>query len=262
MWILCVALCIASEFNAAAFAEDTGRDRPRPVTPPHEAVEDRLRFVLLFGLTSMTWASYGYATSVTTPSGELLQYSGTQVSPGGTLIIGAAITPPRKFRRWTLGLNLNLGGLESWARPVIPSGTLTPFSQNNLIFQIERKYGYRSGWSPGISPYIEHDIAFLFGRKLRAGYSYWNQRGEYKGAFVANPATGEAGAYDVLLNYSSHLVRFSLNNYEFLDSDTYPGNSKNRGNKMGLLEQVGVLAGTHKTIMIFVGIGPFWRLGP
>jgi hypothetical protein len=28
---------------------------------------------------------------------------------------------------------------------------------------------------------------------------------------------------------------------------------------MGLLEQVGVSAGTHRTVMIFVGIGPFWR---
>lgn len=259
LWVLCASLCLAPEFPITALAEDTDRDHPRPVSPPHKPVEDRLRLMLVLGLNSMSWASYSYSTSVTTASGELLQYSGTQVSPGGTLIIGAAITPPGALRRWTLGLNLNLGGLESWARPVVPSGIATPFSQEDLIFQIERKYGYRAGWAPAFSPYIEHDVAALLGRKLRLGYAYWTQRGEYKGSFVANPVTGAPGAYDVHLNYSSHLVRVSLNHYEFLDSDTTVGGSQDRGNKMGLLEQVGVSAGTHRTVMIFVGIGPFWR---
>lgn len=259
-WVLCVTLCAMPEFPVTAFAEDAERDRPRPVNPPHEPVEEGLRFGLILGLNSMSWASYSYATSVTTPSGSLLQYSGTQVSPGGTLILGAAVSPPGAFRRWTIGLNLNLGGLESWARPVIPSGTATPFSQSNLIFQIERKYGYREGWSPAISPYIEHDLAFLFGRRLRAGYAYWNQTGKYTGLFVANPATGATGAYDVRLKYSSHLVRFSLNNYEFPDEPDTTGSGSRRGKrKTGLLEQIGVLAGSHQTIMIFVGIGPFWR---
>jgi hypothetical protein len=268
VWALCTWLCVAAVLGTEpllAWAEDqstpaSDQSHPRPVTPPHRSLEQGFRLAVVAGLNFLPLAGYSYDTRVVLPDGRQLNYAGTQNAPGGTLFLGVAITPRGPFRRLTLGANFNGGGLESWARPVIPNGVSAPFSQQSLGLAIQRKYGYHSAWHPLISPYIEHELRFLFGNRLRIGYQYWRQRGSYSGFFTVSEASQASAEYNVGLRYSSHLVRLSLDNYTWLDdADGDVTGSQRSKRKSGLVQQAGVLAGTHGTVIIFVDIGACWR---
>ncbi len=235
-------------------------DQPNPhrVTPPRRPVEQGARVALVGGLNILTWAKYSYDTHVSMPDGQQLHYAGTQSAPGVTVFGGGAVTLPGALRRVTVGANFNVGGLDSLRRPVIPDGVSTPFSKNNLNGVIQNKYSTKVIWRPSLSPYIEHELGVFSEKRFRAGYQYWRQPGSYQGSFAPTESSPLSAAYNVRFKYSSHLFRFSVNNYlnlEDEDSDAPHGSKR----KSGLIRQVGVLAGTHHTIMAFVGIGPFWR---
>jgi hypothetical protein len=231
--------------------------RPRKVTPPRGPPEHGVRVALVGGANILTWAEYSYDTHVSMPEGQQLHYAGTQSSPGVTVFAGGAVTLPGALRRVTVGGNLNVGGLDSLRRPVIPGGISTPFFKKNLDAAIQNKYSSKTSWRPSLSPYIEHELGVVSGERFRAGYQYWRQLGSYEGSFPPTEGSQLSAAYNVRFKYSSHLFRFSVNNYlnsDDEDSDA-PHSSKR---KSGLIRQVGVLAGTHHSIIAFVGIGPFW----
>lgn len=238
-------------------APDQGR--PRRVEPPRKPREQGFRMVVTAGINGLEAAQYKYQTAVTLPDGRRLEYSGTQTSPGGTILAGVAITPPGPLRRFSAGLFVNGGGLQSWARPVTPSNIAAPFSVDNLQLAIQSKLGNSSGWSPGFSPFVEHELGHLFGNRMRLGYQYWRQTGRYKGAFFSTPGSDAVAAYDVRLGYSSHLVRLSVINFTRLDdSDLNLPGSHGSGRRYGVIQEAGILGGTHQTLMIFLAVGPFW----
>jgi hypothetical protein len=235
------------------------QDHPRRVKPPRTPREQGFRIVITAGLNGFAAASYGYTTRITMPNGQQLHYSGTQRTSGGTLSGGFEITPPGALRRFTAGVSVNGGGLESWALPVTPPNAVTPFSRANLQFAIESTGWNASGWHPAFSPYLEHELGNLLGNRMRLGYQYWNQAGNYKGSFVPTARSATLAEYDVRLNYSAHLVRVSLNNFTNLDDSdvNFPGSHRSK-RRYGLVQQIGILVGTHQTVMIFIGVGPFW----
>jgi hypothetical protein len=257
---LCIALRASSAVSGSlpdppAAAPPHTRE-PTPVKPPHEAVDQGFRMSVVVGITAQVIpAGYAYSTRVTLPSGQQLNYVGTQTARGGALLGGLQVTPPRAFRRFTLGITMGLGGLASWSKAPIPEGVSTPFSRNNLLAAIQSRYAYHSGWSPSFSPYIEHELGSFLGNRCRIGYQYWSQSGEYNGAFVPTDGSPGVAAYNVRLKYSAHLVRFSINNLTELDDSQSNGRPRQR---YGLIQQAGLLVGTNRTLTIFLGVGPFW----
>jgi hypothetical protein len=192
------------------------------------------------------------------PDGQPLHYSGTQIGAGGTLFGGAAITFPGSLRRVTVGANFNLGGLDSWMRSVIPKGASTPFSQRNLQYAIAVQSFNRRAWGFSISPYIEHDLNSSLDRRYRIGYQYWRQPVSYQGSFVPSDTSPDLARYDVHLKYSSHLIRFSVNNYWDLgDPDA---NSSGARRVSGIVQSAGISVGTNRTIILFFGLGGMWSL--
>jgi hypothetical protein len=235
------------------------QSRPRPVEPPRRPRDQSIRLALVGGLNILAWGKYSYATRVSTPGGQQLDYAGTQGSLGVTLFAGGAVTLPGGLRRLTVGANINLGGLAALGRPVIPDRVSTPFSKQALQDEIQRKYWNRVAWHPSLSAYIEHDLGIFDRARWRIGYQFWRQSGSFEGSFSPIPGSPAHAEYDVRLRHSSHLVRVSLNSYINLDDeDTYAVSGRSTG-KSGLVRQVVVLAGTHQTVMVCVGIGPFWR---
>jgi hypothetical protein len=237
----------------------SGQERrpPRPIEPPHKPAQPGTRLAITFGLNLFTYGQYGYNTSVTMPDESALSYSGQQSAIGGSLLLGAAVTPPAALRRLTVGFTVNAGGLDSWRHPVIPSGTVTPFSQSNLNAQIQRSAALSYGWRPSVSPYIEHELGFLLASRVRAGYQYWHQSGSYQGSFPLDQSRSTWADYNVRLLHSSHLIRLSINSHTSLDDDA-DARSTSKKQHPGFLRQAGVLVGTNHTVMVFIGVGPTW----
>jgi hypothetical protein len=173
------------------------------------------------------------------------------------LFMNPALTLPGALRRITVGASMSSGGVNWRGRSVIPAGLMPPFSRQNLRDQQTRASG---GWQSVISPYIEHDVGFIRGTKLKAGYQYWKQMGSAAGFFRPCDDCEEAG-YDVRLKFSSHLARISVNQGLYPeDSDTGPNKPRRPIRKSGLIRQFGVMMGTNRTIIIFVGVGPFLEI--
>jgi hypothetical protein len=230
---------------------------PPPVKPSKEARSQGLELSLFIGLGVMASASYAYDTRVSLPGTDQLRYSGRQRSPGAALFAGGALTLPGPLRRITVGGGINAGGPNSKDRPVIPAGVPTPFSKQNLYSDIQARYSNRLGWNAALSPFIEHAVGFFHGTRVRAGYQHWAQLGSHTGSFA--PTDGSAAAnYNVRLNLRSHLVRVSMNDYVALEDDTETSQRSKR--RSGMIQQWGVLIGTHQTIMVFAAIGPFWQI--
>jgi hypothetical protein len=200
-------------------------------------------------------ARYSYSTRIDLPGGQQLNYADTQTARGGVLLAGLQLTPPRALRRFTVGITFGAGGLESWLKAPIPGGVSTPFSQDDLLLAIQRRYILHTGWHPSISPYIEHELGNFFGNRCRIGYQYWRQSGENQGTFLLNHGSPALAAYDVHLRYSAHLVRLSINELTELDNMQLKGRPRQR---FGILQQAGVMVGTNQTVTVFVGVGPFW----
>jgi hypothetical protein len=235
------------------------RKHPRRIKPPRTPRDHGLRIALTAGMNSLVAGGYNYTTQIIMPDGQQLQYTGTQTAPGGSMSAGIEITPPGILRRFTAGLSVNGGGFESWARPVTPSNAPTPFSLLNLQLAIQSTIFTGSGWRADFSPYVEHELGNLLGSRMRLGYQYWAQTGGYKGYFFPIPGSRIAAEYDVRLNYSSHLVRLTFNNFTNLDDSdvNFPGSHRSK-RRYGLLQQIGILGGTHRSFMIFFAVGPFW----
>jgi hypothetical protein len=235
------------------------QDHPPPVKPPRTPEDQGFRIIVTAGISGFLSAKYGYETRITMPDGQQLRYTGTQSAPGGTMSGGVEITPPGTFRRFTFGVNLNGGGLQSWSRPVVPSDAAAPFSLQNLQVAILSRSLSATGWRPGFSPYLEHELGHLLGNRLRLGYQYWNQSGRYKGSFFPVPGSRTLAGYDIQLNYSSHLVRLTMHNFTNLDDSdiNLPGSHRSK-RRYGVVQEVGILGGTHETFMIFIAVGPFW----
>ncbi|HTF68665.1 MAG TPA: hypothetical protein VK638_38905 [Edaphobacter sp.] len=237
--------------------QDSPRRRPRPVSPPRRPVEQGFQVGLTVGLNALLSTRYAYDTQIGIPNGQPLRYSGTQLGAGGTLFGGVAITFPGPLRRVTLGANFNLGGLDSWRRPVIPTGTPTPFSQRNLQYAIAVRSFNRSAWGFSVSPYIEHDLNSSLDRRYRIGYQYWRQPANYRGSFFPSDTSRDLASYDVRLKHSSHLIRFSVNNYWNLRD---PDANSSGGRVSGIIQNAGISVGTHRTIILFFGLGGKWSL--
>ena len=235
------------------------KDSP-PVKPPREARARGFRIALLVGIDVSALARYAYDTRVSLHGGDQLQYRGWQRSPGVALFAGGAATLPGALRRITLGAGINAGGLDSKDRSVIPAGVSTPFSKKSLQADIQRRYVNRLGWHSAFSPYIEHDLGFFLGGRVRAGYQHWEQIGSHIGSFAPIDGSRESADYNIRLNFRSHLVRVSVNEYFALDLDDDTNTSHRSKRKSGMIQQWGVLIGTHQTIMVFAAIGPFWEI--
>jgi hypothetical protein len=239
-----------------ADADTEDRREPKPVKPPHEAVDQGFRMSFIVGISGhVVPARYSYSTRIGLPGGQQLNYADTQTASGGFVLAGLQLTPPRALRRFTAGISFGAGGLASWLKAPVPSGVSTPFSQDYLLSAIQRRYIFRTGWHPSISPYIEHELGNFLGNRCRIGYQYWTQSGEYRGSFIPNEGSLHLAAYDVHLRHSAHLVRFSINNLTELDNTSLNGR---RRQKYGFIQQVGLLVGTNRTVTVFFGVGPFW----
>lgn len=245
--------------SASVSEESNASDPPNPppVKPSKEARSQGLELSLYIGLGILASASYAYDTRVSLPGTDQLRYSGRQRSPGAALFAGGALTLPGAFRRITVGAAVNAGGPDSNHRTVIPDGVSTPFLKQNLYADIQSRRSNWPGWSTVFSPFLEHDIGFFHGSRLRAGYQYWNQLGSLSGSFAATDGSSTA-KYNVRLNLRSHFVRVTVNDYAALEDDADTSHRPKR--RAGMIQQFGVLVGTHQSIVVFVAFGPFWQI--
>ena len=257
MSVLVAAMALGQWLSAAEVPPPESQKRePHPIEPPHKPVQRGTQVGVILGLDFLTYSRYGYNTAVTLPDGNVLNYAGKQTSTGGTFFVGAAVTPPRALRRLTAGVTLNVGGVESWAHSVIPSGTPTPFSQRNLNSEVQRRLVYGYPWRPSVSPYIEHELGSVLENRIRIGYQYSYQTGSYQGSFAADDTGTATAQYHIRFSNSSHLVRVSLNSRTSLDdSDENPDAARRR---FAFVQQAGLLAGTNRTITLFLSFGPSW----
>ena len=233
--------------------------KPREVKPPRQPADQRLRLALTFGITVLPYTNYTYQTTVLLNGARAaLQYSGNGAAPGINAFAGPALTLPGPLRRLTLGTNFFAGGLYTLGNAVVPAGTETPFATQSLQQTIKVQHSFGEGWHAFLTPYIEHDLATIRNNKLRLGYQYSTQTGEYSGSFAPNVVGFATATYDVRMKYETNLIRFSWSNYLF--GDDYGHGSSSNERRTGLLRQMGICAGTHKTIEIFFSIGPVWDL--
>lgn len=231
---------------------------PRPAKPSREARTRGSDLSLLIGFSVLPSASYPYDTRVSLPGVTPLRYSGRQRSLALGLFAGGAFTLPGSLRRISLGAFVNPGGPVLRYR-VIPDGVSTPFSKQSLYSDIQVRYSFRPGWGVAYSPFIEHDVGFLHGNRVRAGYQYWDQVGAYTGSFVSTDGRSTIN-YNVRLNLRSHFFRISVNDYVASQDDAaMPQRTKRRS---GMIQQWGITTGTHQTIMVFAAIGRFWQSAP
>jgi hypothetical protein len=249
--------CSAMDLEVRISAATPDQQPPGPVEPPHKPAQQGTKIALTVGIDFLLHGQYEYTTRVMMPDGSAYNYSGKQGASGGTLLLGAAITPRAALRRMTFGFNLETGGLESWAHSVIPSGTTTPFSQSSLDSQLRRDLAGRSPWSAVVAPYIEHEVGFFLENRVRLGYQYWRQTGSASGSFrVQDNLRSPLAGYDIRFANSAHLIRVSFNNYTSLD-DTDAGSGSTK-RKTGFLRQAGLQVGTNKTVTVFLAVGPLW----
>ncbi|MFL6447553.1 MAG: hypothetical protein ACJ746_07670 [Bryobacteraceae bacterium] len=235
---------------------DPPQRAPKPIEPPHKPAQQGFRLAATIGFNFIGNAKYSYNTAVTMPDGTALNYSGTERSSGGTLSLGAAATPGGAFRRFTLGFDLNFGGLDVPGHPVVPPGTATPFSQSNLNSQVAQKLVVGSHWHPFISPYIEHEIGSILQNRVRLGYEYLNTSGSASGVFAVDQSRSTQARYSVRFGQATHMIRLSVHNDSWFD-DTEPGKAPPK-RRSGIIQQGGVLVGTDGTVMVFVRVGPVW----
>jgi hypothetical protein len=240
--------------------ENTESDqiKPRLVKPPIEPHSRGSELYFLVGLSGML-ASYAYDTRLSLSGGEELRYSGTRRAPGLALFVSSAFTLPGRLRRMTVAATISAGQLDSANRPVIPSDASPPFAKQSLYSAISDRYSGRLAWGAAFSPFVEHDIGFFHENRVRAGYQYWEQSGSYKGSFAAS-GNGYHGDYSVRLNLRSHFFRISVNDYGDLSDDPEPAQRATR--RFGLVQQWGFMLGSHRTVMLFVAMGPFWQIAP
>jgi hypothetical protein len=231
---------------------------PRPVKPSREARTRGSELSLLIGFSVMPSASYAYDTRVSLPGVTPLRYSGRRRSLALGPFAGGAFTLPGSLRRITLGAGVNPGGPDLRYR-VIPDGASTPFSKQSLYSDIQIRYSFRPGWGAAFSPFIEHDIGFFHGSRVRAGYQYWDQVGAYTGSFVSADGRSMIN-YNVRLNLRSHFFCISMNDYVASQDDT--GTPQRSKRQSGLIQRWGITIGAHQTIVVFAAIGHFWQLAP
>jgi hypothetical protein len=255
---LLVSITAAVPHSASAQAPGSPREerRTKPIKPPHEPVQQGFRFVAMAGLSFIQNRGYTYNTNVSTPNLGTLSYAGAQRSSGATLFVGAAATPRGTLRRFTLGCDLNLGGLAVWSQSVIPSGTATPFSQSNLNAQVSHKSLVTSPWRPFLSPYVEHELASVFQNRVRIGYQYMQSSGSLRGIFATDQSGTMQARYAVRFSQHSHMFRMSLHNDTWFDNND-PGQVPPK-RRSGALQQLGLLVGTDGSFVVFLAAGPVW----
>ena len=229
---------------------------PKPIEPPHKPAQQGFRLTVPIGFNLLENGRYRYNTMVTMPDGSVFNYSGGQRVSGGTLSIGAAATPGGALRRLTIGLDLNFGGLDTWTQPVIPPGSVTPFSQANLNTEVAEKSLSGSARGPFVSPYIEHDLGSVLENRVRLGYQYFQTAQSSSGSFHADQSGSIQAKYSVKFSQASHMIRLSVHNDTWLDetgTDQVPPKRR-----FGFFQQAGVLIGTDGSFIVFVGGGPAW----
>jgi len=199
---------------------------------------------------------YNYETGVTMPDGSALRYSGMGRTSGGTLSLGAAATPGGALRRVTLGFDFNFGGLSVAGQPVVPAGSTTPFSQNNLNSQVAAKSLVSSRWRPFISPYIEHEIGSVFQNRVRLGYEYFSTTASINGLFPVDQPRSVLASYAVRFSQGSHMIRMSVHNDSWFD-DTEPDQVPPK-RRTGIVQEGGILVGTNASMVVFIKVGPVW----
>jgi len=219
-------------------------------------VQQGFRFAATTGLTFIANGKYNYDTTVITPDGSTLRYSGSQRTPGGTLSLGAAASPGGALRRFTFGFDLNFGGLSVAGHSVVPAGSATPFSQNNLNSQVAARSLVGSRWRPFISPYVEHEIGSILQNRVRLGYQYFNTSALINGSFAVNQPRSIQANYSVRFSQASHMIRLSVHNDSWFD-DTEPDQAPPK-RRTGIIQEGGVLVGTDASIVVFVKVGPVW----
>jgi hypothetical protein len=229
---------------------------PRPIAPPHKPAQQGFRLTATTGLNFVVNGKYNYDTAVIMPDGSALRYSGNQRASGGTLSLGAAATPGGALRRFTLGFDLNFGGLSVAGHSVVPAGTVTPFLQNNLNTQVARRSLVSSHWRPFVSPYVEHEVGSIFQNRVRLGYQYFNTSALIDGSFPVDQPRSAQASYSVRFSQASHMVRLSVHNDSWLD-DIEPDQAPPK-RRTGIVQEGGILVGTDATIVVFVKVGPVW----
>ncbi|HSU31122.1 MAG TPA: hypothetical protein VLJ11_07790 [Bryobacteraceae bacterium] len=233
---------------------ETQQRPPKQIEPPHKPAQQGFRLTATIGLTLIGSGKYSYNTTLIMPDGSALDYQGTQRSGGGTLSLGVAATPPGALRRFTIGFDLNFGGVDVWAHPVIPAGLPAP--QQNLNARIGQQSITSPPWRPFFSPYIEHELGSIFQNRIRLGYQYWQTTGSYQGSFTPDQGGSARANYNVRFSQASNMIRLSVHNDTWLD-DTEIDHATTR-RRSGIVQQGGVLIGTDRSIIVFVGVGPVW----
>src|SRR3954451_11058872 len=112
------------------------KDHPA-VKPSREPSAQGCRAAFLIGVNFLAWGDYTYDTRVTLAGAEQLQYRGRQGSLGGAFFLDPVLTLPGALRRITVGANMSWGGVNWRERSLIPAGLITPFSQRNLLADIQ-----------------------------------------------------------------------------------------------------------------------------
>jgi hypothetical protein len=229
---------------------------PKPIEPPHKPAQQGFRFTATAGLNFVVNGKYNYDTVVTMPDGSAYRYSGAQRASGGTLSLGAAATPGGALRRFTVGFDLNFGGLSIAGHSVVPAGSVTPFSQNNLNTQVAARSLVSSHWSPFVSPYVEHEVGSILENRVRLGYQYFNTAALVNGSFPIDQPRSTRASYSVRFSQASHMVRLSVHNDSWFD-DTEPDQPPPK-RRTGIVQEGGILVGTDAAIVVFVKVGPVW----
>lgn len=247
---------LPSPSEAQKLPKEPQQRSPRPIAPPHIPAQQGFRFTATAGLNFIVNGKYNYNTAVRMPDGSALAYSGANRTSGGTLSLGAAATPPGALRRITVGFDLNFGGLSVAGQPVVPAGSATPFSQNNLNSQVAVRSLVSSQWRPFVSPYVEHEIGSIFQNRVRLGYEYFNTAATNSGLFPVGQRGSPEATYSVRFFQTSHMIRLSVHNDSWFD-DTEPDQPPPK-RRTGVVQQAGVLIGTDASLVVFVRVGPVW----
>ena len=204
----------------------------------------------------MANGKYRYNTSVILPGGSAFAFNGAQRSTGAILSFSAAATPGGRLRRLTLGFDLNFGGLDLLGHPVVPPGSLTPFSQDNLN-QIAQQSLINTSWNPSISPFIEHAIGTILQNRVGFGYQYLQTARSENGSFPADQSGSIQARYSVGFTQTLHMIRLSVRNESWFD-DTDKDQPPPR-RTVGIVKQGGVLIGTNGSVIVFFNLGPVWN---
>lgn len=254
--IMTGAVLMPFSLQAQNLPREPGQRPPKPIAPPHKPLQQGFRVTATIGFNFFANGKYNYNTTVTMPDGSALSYRGTQRSSGGTLSLGAAATPGGALRRFTLGFDLNFGGLNVAGQPVVPSGSITPFSQDNLNSRVAQRSLISSHWRPFVSPYIEHEIGSILQNRIRLGYEYLNTAASDGDSFAVNQSRSIQARYSVQFSQTSHMIRLSAHNDTwFDDTETDKAPPKRRS---GIVQQGGVLIGIDGSLVVFVRVGPVW----